>query len=91
MSFSFLKLANIFFQFFFIRFAIYEEKVIEDYYLISFDLMNDVNCSSRGYGNIVTRYWYIIQYWVIPLTGWNTDNLYSKNKLKHIKIWKKIQ
>ena len=35
------------------------------------------------------KYWYSIQYWIVPISGWNTDFIYLNKKPKFLQITKK--
>jgi len=63
------KFINYFLQIFFIRIVKNEEKLIDNYQLMSFDIMLDGNIGSRGYGNIKTYRWYSIEGFIIPFTN----------------------
>lgn len=84
-----LKAINIFFfQWFFARLTRYTEERITNYKIISFDLMPDNSIGSRGIGIIIKHYWYGIQYWILPTTGWKSDFIYLNKVPKFIKITK---
>lgn len=82
-----LKLINIFIlQWFFIRLTKCNEILIYEYEVHSYDLMIDGNISSRGTGKSKLTYWYSLQYWVVPFTGYFSDFIYLNKKVKFIKI-----
>jgi hypothetical protein len=60
---------NFFLQIFFIRIVKNEDKIIDDYKVISFDYLSDGNIGSRGYGNIKAYEYYSIQGFIIPFTN----------------------
>lgn len=81
-----LKAANVlFFQWFFVRLTKCTEKKVEDYKLLSYDLMPDGNISSRGVGSSSTYQWYSIQYCILPCSGWWNDFVYLNKKPKFIR------
>lgn len=83
-----LKTINVFFfQWLFIRLAKVQEKRIEDYRIISYDLMPDGNMSSRGIGKTITYQHYQFIYWISPLSGWWDDFIYLGKK-RYIKLTK---
>ena len=72
-----MKLLNIFiFQWFFVRLTRFEKQKIKNYIFESFDLMG----GSRGRVEFKTYYWYSIQYWIVPCTGWFNDFIYLSNR-----------
>lgn len=77
------------FQWFFIRLTKNIENSIEEYKILSYDMMPDGSIASRGCGKTITKYWYSIQYFVVPLTGWNNDYKYINNGPKYFKITRK--
>ena len=84
-----LKAANVFFfQWFFVRLTKCTEKRVENYNLISVDLMQDGYASTRGTGNVETYQWYSIQFWILPCTGWWDDYIYLNTKPKFFKCTK---
>lgn len=83
------KLINFLLQIFFIRIIKNEEKIIDSYRLMSFDIMADGNVGSRGYGTFKTNTRYSIQGFIVPFTNFKLNkqfnlkitNKYCKNKL----------
>ena len=73
-----MKILNIFIQIFFIRLRKTEIKEVTDYNLISYDLMSNGNISSRGQGNVITKYRYVLQF-MLPFTNYILGK--KKNKL----------
>lgn len=85
-----LNLLNIvILQWFFIRIVKCDEEVIESYSLMSIDMMMGDNMACRGHGTIVKYYWYGIQYWVLPLSGWGGEFILLNKKPEIIKLTKK--
>lgn len=72
-----LKFINKFIlQWFFIRLTKCIKKVDKvDKYLscTSCDTMRDGGVSARGFGKFTEYYWYSIQGFIVPTTGWNSD------------------
>ncbi len=78
---SWIKILNmLILQWFFVRLTICKEIKIENYKLLSFDLMLDGNMASRGTGTKVEYSWYSIQGFVLPLSGWRSDFIYLNKK-----------
>ena len=69
-----LKFINVvFLQWFFVRLTKNSEKVITEYKIHSLDMMADGQIGSRGVGKTENRYWYSIQGFIVPCTGWWID------------------
>jgi hypothetical protein len=86
---SWLGLVNkLLFQWLFIRLTRCQEKRIENYTLHSFDIMRDGNLASRGAGETKTYQWYSFQFWILPLTGWNSNFIYLNKTPKFIRVSK---
>ncbi len=86
-----MKLLNrIILQWFFIRLTKCEENCIIKYEPVSYDLMEGGVLSARAIGKIQTIYWYSIQYWVKPLSGYNGKEYKYLNKgPKYLRITRK--
>ena len=85
-----LKMINKFFlQWFFVRLTKCREKKVDDYEILSYDLMPDGSISSRGIGKTVTYQWYSIQYFILPTTGWNSDFIFLTKEANFIQLTKK--
>lgn len=76
------------FQWFFVRLTKHMENFVENYELRGYDLMSDGSISTRGVGKTISKYWYSIQYFVVPLTGWNSNYRYLNKGPKYFKITK---
>jgi hypothetical protein len=63
------KFLNFFISILFIRIIKSNEKIIDSFQLISYDLMSNGNISSRGIGTIKIYEWYSIQGFIIPFTN----------------------
>jgi hypothetical protein len=77
-----LRFINVFFlQWFFIRLTLCQQNIIVGAELDSVSVLND---GSHGfafrYAGIKVQYWYSIQGWVVPLTGWKNDFRYVGKK-----------
>ncbi len=68
-------LNRILLQWLFLRLTKCSEKIIVDYNLISYDLLPNGNIGSRGTGKIIEKSWYALQGFVLPLSGYNNDQL----------------
>jgi hypothetical protein len=89
---SWLKIINVFLlQWLFVRLTLCKEIKIEDYKLLSYDLMSDGSMSSRGTGAKIEYSWYSIQGFILPLSGWWSDFIYLTKKNKFIRLTEKIK
>lgn len=84
-----MKSINLFFlQWFFVRLTRCEVRVIDDIQLFEVSLLPS---GGLGFGSNVRsshiEYWYTIQGWIIPGTGWDSRFRYVKRNW-HIKITK---
>ena len=48
--------------------------------------MKDGSMAPRGTGKTQTYQWYAIQYWILPMTGWNRKFIYLNKKPGFVKI-----
>lgn len=87
---SWLKIANgLFFQLFFVRLTKCIDYKIEDYKLLSFDMMENGSMSSRGFGRSVKYEWYSLQYFVVPFSGWKYNYSYLGKGPGYIRLTKR--
>ena len=85
-----LKIINYYFlQWFFIRLTRCSKKVITQYNLSSIDMMSDSSFASRGTGIIEETFWYSIQGWIIPLSGWGKSFKYLNKEPFFLRLTKK--
>lgn len=86
---SWLKITNIFLQLFFVRLTKCIDYKIEDYKLLSFDMMEDGSMSPRGVGRSVKYEWYSLQYFVVPFSGWKYNYSYLGKEPGYIRLTKR--
>jgi hypothetical protein len=86
---SWLGFLNFFlFQWFFIRLTYCKTKVIEDFTLTEISLTMG-GYAVGGYSKKThTYYWYSIQKWILPLTGWYGNFVYLNKRKRFLKITK---
>jgi len=85
-----LKFLNYFIlQWFFVRLTKHSERIIDEYDITSYDLINDGSISTRGTGNIKNLQWWSLQGFIIPTTGWNGDFKYLGYGPKYLKLTNK--
>jgi hypothetical protein len=74
-----MKILNFFLKIFFCRITKKEEKIIDNYQILSFDLtINGI--ASRGYGNYKLYKYYYIEYFINPIT----NKFIGKSNIKKI-------
>lgn len=67
-------LNKFFFQWFFIRLTFCQTRIITEMKLSEISLLTDGNYGIGGQvKNYKIKYWYSLQGWVLPLSGWEDD------------------
>jgi len=77
----------ILFQWFFIRLTKCSKRVITDFELESISMIDAHNATMAGkVKKDKTVYWWAIQYWIYPLSGWRNNFIYTKGGQRFLKI-----
>lgn len=82
---AFGRLNYYFLQFFFIRLTRCEQRVITKFDLHSVSIGGGVSGSPAEYH---TEYWWSIQYWIIPFTGWTSPFKCIGKATRYLRITK---
>ncbi len=85
-----LKAINVFLlQWFFIRLTSLKERVIEDFQIHSFSVSQHGFVSSRGTGEYKIYQYYVLEFWIVPCTGWWNNFKYLNGDGNFTQITKK--
>lgn len=81
-----MKYVNYFIQVFFIRLTRCEQRVITEFKLDSISYRGSVSGEIKNYRD---EFWYSIQYWIIPFSGWSGEFKFIGNgKANFVRITK---